>query len=358
LDPVGEFAFALHSGNWLGAVQVQKTGIVEAERFAAYPSLASFVGGASDVTVNRVAFEPDPLDPDAASFGYAVYTTSSCFPDCDFGSSEPCSVSLEGLGGSMMMSSSSSTCQEVNGCEILPCDPEFDPACGGGGGGGTGTNARSVALEVRVLRPRLEGGAGPLLDGADPWRVECVQNIELSRIDYAGGPNWPQIGMDFNSDRSELFIANPDTDSLFIFNTQTNELEPISATNPNPLQIPVGLDPFDVEILQVKDVSETVVDRAYVANHGDDTMSIVDVVNRQPATPFPRNLTNDFQGLTDLQVETMAGSEATKSLFLVSPNRQRILRFELQGAGIHGDNPSPGDPLIVGPLPRRVALQE
>jgi hypothetical protein len=114
-----------------------------------------------------------------------------------------------------------------------------------------------------------------------------------------------------------------------------------------------------VEILQVEDASETVVDRAYVANHGDDTMSIVNVDPAVRATTGPaRVFFEDFNGLTDVRVETMAGSEATKFLFLVSPNRQRILRYELQGPGIHGDNPFAGEPFVVGPLPRRVALQE
>jgi hypothetical protein len=100
-----------------------------------------------------------------------------------------------------------------------------------------------------------------------------------------------------------------------------------------------------------------VVDRAYVANRGDDSMSIVNINPLVRGIVDTRMFSEDFS-LTDLRVETMAGSEATKFLFLVSPNRQRILRYELQGPGIHGDNPFAGEPFVVGPLPRRVALQE
>lgn len=56
----------------------------------------------------------------------------------------------------------------------------------------------------------------------------------------------------------------------------------------------------------------------------------------------------------------MAGSEATKSLFLVSPNRQRVLRYRLEGGNppSNGDIPSPQGDFVIGPLPLRIGLQE
>ena len=351
LEPDGEFAFAFHNQNRLGAIQVRRSGLVEADRFASYPSLVSYVGEPSQMAVQRVDLPPDFANPDAAPYGFVVYTTTSCAPDCDFGTGGPCPSS----GGGMSAPMSSPL------VPIIPCVPEAGNDCGGGGGGGgSGTNARSVALEIRIVRPVLENGVGPLLEPTYPWQVECIDNIELSRLDNAQGPTWDRLGLDFNTSRTELFIVNPDTDSVFILNTTSNELEPIGSTNSNPLQIPVGVEPFAIEILQVKDAFGLDVDRAYVANNGDDTMTIVDTAGRQSATLLPRNLQVDFPGLTDIRVEFMAGSEVTKNLFLVSPNTQRLLWYAQVKPGdpaVHGDAPDPQPSFVVGPEPGNVALK-
>jgi hypothetical protein len=86
-------------------------------------------------------------------------------------------------------------------------------------------------------------------------------------------------------------------------------------------------------------------------------MSIVNIDPLVRGLVETRMVSEDFS-LTDLRVETMGGSETTKFLFLVSPSGQRVLRYLLVGDQIHGDNPSPRGDFIVGPSPRRVALQE
>ena len=115
--------------------------------------------------------------------------------------------------------------------------------------------------------------------------------------------------------------------------------------------------PFDVEILTVQDSSFNDVDRAYVANSGNDTMSIVKVVERELATPLPRNLFNDFS-LTDLHISSLVGSETTKRLYLLSPDGQRVLSYSLTGFDVNGDEPDPTGDFSVGPSPARVVLQE
>ncbi len=361
LEPAGEFAFVLHGTNEIGSVQVRRSGLTESQRFAAFSAITSVPGIPTDLMVERAASSSA-----TSPWEYVVYVTGSCTTCSAFPPAESCVPT--GGGGSGMSAPmtggmESSICQEIAGCEILPCDPETDPECGGGGsGGGTVTYARDVLLGVRILRPNFDAG-GVLLDATNPWTVVCGSDIALSRT--TGGPSLAepltQVGLDLNSAGTELFITNPDTDSLFILNTATNLLEPDGSGQP--VQIAVGADPVDVEILNVS-IDDGLggffnAERAYVANHGDDTMSVVDLVARNvTATKF---FSLDFSPLTDLRVETMAGSEATKFLFLLSPNRQRLLPYLLVGpigSGIHGDNPSPGDSFVVGPLSRRIALQE
>jgi hypothetical protein len=361
LDPNGHFAFALHDGKWIGAVQVQKyhggTEIALEERFSAYSHLTSVAGEATDLAVKRVPLDFNPYYPLAAPYGFAVYVMSSCAPDCDFDQTSPCSMGIggDGMEGEGMMPMSGDN-------PIIPCNPETGDCGGGGpGGGGTGTNARSVFLSVRILRPYFESSDGPLLDATAPWAVACKDNIELSRIDNASGPLWSQIGLDFNSDGSELFVTNPDTDSLFILDTTTNELVPISPSNPNPLQIAVGVDPVDVEVLNVP-TSGGVEDRAYVANHGDsavaddDWLTIVDIDESQPAWYQVKNSVDlDVMFVDDLEISTAAGSEQEYILYLVSQNRQKVLMLDLSA---DGDVPTEVTSFAVGPVPRGVAVQE
>jgi len=203
-------------------------------------------------------------------------------------------------------------------------------------------------------------GSGALKNGAGAFDVLCYDDIPLTSfggitggvLDQGTLP-WAQVGLDFTTDGSELFIVDPELDRLFILDTSTNELVMEGGV---PKTIAVGDDPFDVEILNVE-VGGVMQDRAYVANNGDDTLTIVDVVGRAPVG-LARILADDFQGLTDLQVETMAGSEASQLLFLVSPNRERVLRYKLDGEFADGDNPDPLLPFVVGPSPRRVALEK
>jgi hypothetical protein len=211
-----------------------------------------------------------------------------------------------------------------------------------------------------------------LKSGAQAFDVLCYDDVPLSgfggvadeTLDQNALP-WAQVGLDFTTDGSELFIADPEKDQLFILNTTTNELVMDGSV---PKTIPVGVDPFDVEILNAPIIDPfsdpnnptfNFEDRAYVANNGDDTISIVNVDPSVRAKTGPaRILFEDFNNLTDLRIETMAGSEATKILFLVSPNRQRVLRYRLSGVNIDGDNPDPLLPFVVGPSPRRVALKK
>jgi hypothetical protein len=215
---------------------------------------------------------------------------------------------------------------------------------------------RKVGVSVRILRPNFQSGAGDL-DLSNPWNVICGTDIELSN-ESTFDDAWSQVGLDFTTDFSEVWIANPENGKLYILDTQTNELV---VSGGAPLTITVGAEPFDVEILEVKDAAGSDVDRAYVANHGDDTMHIIDVINRQSAILDPVDLTVDFGGLTDLRIETMAGTEVTQRLFLVSPNLKRVFQYSLEfdpAQGSHGDNPDPQDPFIVGRTPRRVGLQK
>lgn len=145
------------------------------------------------------------------------------------------------------------------------------------------------------------------------------------------------------------------TDSLFVLDTLTNELV-TSGGAPFQILLDTGAQPFDVEILKVE-AGGVMQDRAYVANNGNDTMSIVDVHPLIRDVVGTQDLDVDF-GSGTWQVETMAGSEASQLLFLVSPNRERVLRYKLDGEFADGDNPDPQLPFVVGPSPRRVALQK
>jgi YVTN family beta-propeller protein len=335
VEPHGEFAFVVHGGERVGIVQVQKSGIAPADRFAAYSSVVHVAPAvASDLVVKRTG---------PANEQFAVYIGTSC-RGCTYGTQAECPpLGGDGMDGMMDTMSGDNP--------IVPCNPETGD-CGGGGGGGGGdpvTYTRTVAVAVHILQPNYLAG-GVLLDPSDPWTTVCERYVQLSEVTgtLSETEPWPQIGMDFSSDGSELFVVDPESDSLFIINTATNELvvEPL-------VPIAVGVYPFDVEVVDVL-ASGSMQARAYVVNHGsesipdDDSMTIVNTTTRLPVPP-DRDLDDEFS-LTDLEVETVTGSSAF--LYLVSPNRDRLLIYDVR---LDGDNPQVVGDFIVGPLPRRVA---
>jgi hypothetical protein len=337
LDPHGEFAFAVHGGDRVGVVQVQKNGLDPADRFAAYSSAVNVAPAiASDLVVKRTG----PADEQIA-----LYIGTSC-RGCQYGTQAECPpLGGGGMSGMMDMMSGDNP--------IIPCNPETGD-CGGEGGGGGGdpvTYTRTVAVAVHILQPNYLAG-GPLLDPSAPWTTVCERYVQLSEITgtLSETEPWPQIGMDFSSDGSELFVVDPEGDSLFIVDTATNELK----VEPG-LPIPVGIDPFDVEVVDVL-ASGSMQARAYVVNHGsesisdDDSMTIVNTTTRLPVPP-DRDLDDEFT-LTDLEVETVSGTSAF--LYLMSPNRDRLLIYDVR---LDGDNPQVVGDFIVGPLPRRVAAR-
>ena len=253
---------------------------------------------------------------------------------------------------------------------ITPCPPGGcgggEPGGGGGSGGGNAT--RSTGISIRHLKANILGDG--TLDPGNEWSVECYQDIEMSRFGSEPGENlpggasaWDQLGMDFNSLGTELFVVSPETDSLFILDVGNNQL--VLDAGEQPLQIPLGTGtvPYDIGILEAfvpdpfGDPNDLVLeDRAYVVYNGSSSMGIVDVDNR--GLVANGNLL-DFVGVpSGIRAETISVSDHSQSLFLVSPDSQRVLIYRLTGSGFDGENPNPAVSFVVGPSPAHVALQE
>ena len=351
-EPYGEFLFALHGTKDLTIIDARRepgpSGTTN-PRFTTYPLTGlSSTAQASHLSVK--ALQGDQ---------YMAYVTFSCldcghllatYPSCPENPLPPPSAPLAGasaMGG------------------ITPCPPGGcggdEPGGGGGSGGGSNGPRRYLGVAAIHLQANFEADNETLQTGANAFSVICYEDVVLSAFGGITGETldqgalpWSQLGMDFSTDGLELFIANPETESLFILDTSTNELV---APGGVPVEIIVGQKPVAIEIIQVKNQAGSDVDRAYVANDGDQTMTIVSTSAR--AEVATRDLAQDFAGLPNLNINMMAGSSSSMLLFLVTPENQRLLKYSFDPSelGVHGDLPSPKPPILVGPSPGRIALR-
>ena len=132
------------------------------------------------------------------------------------------------------------------------------PGCGGGGQEG-----RKVYLSV--------------VDVTDPAAMTVEVTYYLSLLPGAACFNttaFDNMGLAFKSDFSQLFFVNPDTDSLDVIDTATNELS----------DVPVGDLPVDVAVAVTGDPPR---ERIYVLNQGDQNISVIEAAGLRPRSSIP-----------------------------------------------------------------------
>ncbi|MFQ5720660.1 MAG: YncE family protein, partial [Acidobacteriota bacterium] len=398
VESSGQFAFVIHDDTHLGAVHVQRTdatGVLPlTSRFDSFPNITSFQGIGRDVMAERVAGTND-------FFVYVSSTCTNCAAGTPFTSgpfydpNTPTVTSCLQSGATAALFSPGQTTpgwspgpvlamnlppsitgalleplrslmaqQCVPGsCEIQLCPdgslPDATGTCpgGGGGGGGSTTVPRRALLAVRHLRANFDPASPTFLDPSNPWTVICEDNFELSHDHVSGGTApWPQAGLGLNQAGTELWVANPEGDDVLILDTGTNQFQTDGAGNR--LAIAVGVDPFDIELMDVKLGTGASGERAYVLCNGDDTLHILDVAARAPGPFSPRSLTADFLGIpAPFGAETLAAADRTSVpdiLWIPVAGRDVVLPYDLTD----GDQPQKRGAIGAGPAPGRALLQD
>lgn len=134
------------------------------------------------------------------------------------------------------------------------------PECGGGGP----DTSRTLLLNVYDF----DSGGNPT----------PVAGILLDDFPSApcSAPSLDDAGMDFNADGDELWIVSPDYNRVRVVDLDTLTVEP---------PINVGIQPTGISLAIVGTAPDRK-ERAYVANRGSDSYTVIDVANRTVETTF------------------------------------------------------------------------